>query len=265
MLRGAVSGEAVRVAVLLSVGRHPASGRTRRAPLDARALEMALGLSGADIRAIHAGDPAEPALRDYLGMGLGRLAVLSIPPGSDPVPALAAHLEALAPHVVLCGNRGEGGEDSGMLPYLLAQVLGFAVVADVAAIDIGAGEAGLTQALPRGRRRLIETRLPVVAAVNAAASPPRQSAFARARRGVIETLPADAPADTWLRDCEIRPWRARPKRMRLTAAGSAADRLKAMTETRSGEGAVMINPSAGEAARAIYDYLLEKRIIEERP
>jgi electron transfer flavoprotein alpha subunit len=252
------------VAVLLSVGRHPASGRARRSPLDARALEMALGLPGAEVHAIHAGDPAEPALRDYLGMGLERLAVLSIPHGGDPVPALAAHLEALAPDVVLCGNRAEGGEDSGMLPYLLAQALGFAMVADVAAIHIDAGEASLIQARPRGRRRLIETPLPVIAAVSAAAPAPRQSAFARARRGVIEALVAEAPDDTWLDACEIRPWRARPKRMRLASAGSAADRLKSMTETRSGEGAVMVNPSAGDAARAIYDYLLEKRIIEER-
>jgi electron transfer flavoprotein beta subunit len=250
--------------VLLSVGRHPASGRTRRAPLDARALEMALAMPGAEVHAIHAGDPSEPALRDYLGMGLERLAALSVPQGGDPVPALAAHLEALAPHIVLCGNRAEGGEDSGMLPYLLAQALGFAIIADVAAIDIDADQACLTQALPRGRRRLIEARLPVIAAVNAAAPAARQSAFARARRGVVETLPADAPADDWLGACEIRPWRLRPKRMRLTAVGSAADRLKAMTETRSGEGALMIRPPAEDAARAIYDYLLEKRIIEER-
>jgi electron transfer flavoprotein beta subunit len=39
--------------------------------------------------------------------------------------------------------------------------------------------------------------------------------------------------------------------------------LKSMTETKSGEGKVMIHPTAEEAARAIYDYLLEKRIIEE--
>jgi electron transfer flavoprotein beta subunit len=48
----------VKVAVLLSVGRHPASGRTRRAPLDARALELALRLPDADISAVHAGDAA---------------------------------------------------------------------------------------------------------------------------------------------------------------------------------------------------------------
>ena len=255
----------VKVAVLLSVGRHPASGRARRAPLDARALELALGLPGAEIHALHAGDAGEPALRDYLGMGLERLTVLSVDPGRDPVPALAGHLAGLAPDIVLAGNRAEGGEDSGMVPYLIAQALGHAVVADIAAIHVAAGKASLTQALARGRRRLIETRLPVVAAVNAPAPLPRQISFARARRGIIEAVAAEAPADAPAEGYEIRPWRPRPKRMALQVSGSAADRLKAMTETKAGAGVVMIEPPAEEAARAIYDYLIEKRIIRDRP
>jgi electron transfer flavoprotein beta subunit len=251
----------LKVAVLLSVGRHPASGRARRAPLDARALEIALNLPGAQLLAVHAGDPSEPALRDYLGMGLDRLTVLDLPPRSDPIPALAPHLSAIAPHIVLAGAQGEGGEDSGTLPYLIAEALGCAVVSDIAALSVANGMASLIQALPRGRRRLIETQLPVVAAVNAAAPAPRQSAFARARRGVIEAIAAEAPADIFLASAEITPWRPRPKRMRLAASSSAADRLKAMTETQSGAGTVLVHPSPEEAARAIYDYLLEKRFI----
>jgi electron transfer flavoprotein beta subunit len=226
---------------------------------------MALSLPGAEIHAIHAGDATEPALRDYLGMGLARLTALSIPRNADPVPALSAHLARLAPDIVLCGGQAEGGEDSGMLPYLIAEALGSAMVADVADITITGDGASLTQALPRGRRRLVTARLPVVAAVNAAAPAPRQSAFARARRGIIEALPAEAPADTLLEQCAIRPWRPRPKRMRLASGGSALDRLKAMTETKSGEGAVLIQPPAEEAARAIYDFLLAKRIIGGEP
>jgi electron transfer flavoprotein beta subunit len=253
----------LKLAVLLSVGRHPASGRARRAPLDARALELALRLSGAEIHAVHSGDPSEAVLRDYLGMGLDRLMVLAMPAGSEPVPALIAHLAALAPDIILAGSHAEGGEDSGMVPYLVAQSLGHAIVADVAEVSAGEGRASLTQALPRGRRRLIETRLPVVAIVNSAAPEPRQSAFARARRGIIDSIATPAPADAFLQACEIRPWRPRPKRMRVPAAGSALDRLKALTETKSGAGALLINPTAEDAARAIYDYLLEKRLIED--
>ena len=252
----------LKVAVLLSVGQHPASGRARRAPLDARALELALRLPDAELHAVHAGDASQAPLRDYLGMGLERLTVLAMPSGSDPFPALAAHLAALAPDIVFAGSHAEGGEDSGMLPYLIGQALGHAIVADVAEVSVVDGRASLTQALPRGRRRLIETRLPVVAIVNAAAPEPRQSAFARARRGIVERIAADAPADAFLGACEIRPWRPRPKRMRMPTGGSALDRLKAMTETKSGAGTLLIQPPAEEAARAIYDYLLEKRLIE---
>ena len=252
----------LRVAVLLSVGRHPASGRARRAPLDARALELALRLPHAQIHALHAGDPSQTALRDYLGMGLECLTVLAISSASDPVSVLLAHLAALAPDIILAGSHAEGGEDSGMLPYLMGQGLGHAIVADVAGVSIADGRASLTQALPRGRRRLVETRLPVVAIVNAAAPEPRQSAFARARRGIVESITVEAPADAFLDLCEFRPWRPRPKRMRMPTRGSALDRLKAMTETKSGEGTLLIDPAPEDAARAIYDYLVEKRLIE---
>jgi electron transfer flavoprotein beta subunit len=149
------------------------------------------------------------------------------------------------------------------VPYLVAQSLGHAIVADVAGVSVAEVRASLTQALPRGRRRLIETRLPVVAVINAAAPEPRQSAFARARRGIIDSIATDAPADAFLQACEIRPWRPRPKRMRVPAAVSALDRLKALTETKSGAGTLLIRPAAEDAARAIYDYLLEKRVIED--
>jgi electron transfer flavoprotein beta subunit len=45
-VEGAVT---VKVAVLVSVGRHPASARPRRADADARAVELALGLPGATL------------------------------------------------------------------------------------------------------------------------------------------------------------------------------------------------------------------------
>ena len=105
----------VDVAVLLSVGRHPASGRSRRAGADARALALALALDSATVHAVHAGDPGEGALREYLGMGLSALTVLALAAGCDSVDALVRHLGARGPGIVLAGRRGEGGEDSGMV------------------------------------------------------------------------------------------------------------------------------------------------------
>lgn len=251
----------IRVAVLLSLGRHPASGRARRALLDAQALEMALAMPDAEIHAIHAGDAEAPALRDYLGMGLDRLTVLAVAAGHDPVPVLADHLIRLAPDLVLCGEAAETDEASGMVPYLVAEALGSAVVSDVAAIVPGDDGLDAVQALLRGRRRQVTTQMPAVAIVNAAAPAARSPAFARARSGAIDVVPVVSAEDAFLAGCEVQPWRARPKRMAVPAGGSALERMKAMTEAKAGEGRVLIDPDADEAAAAIYDYLVEKRFV----
>lgn len=254
----------VDVAILVSVGRHPASGRARRAPSDARALELAFGLPPGRRDALHAGDPANPALHDYLGMGLERLTVLAMAEGRDPTDALAARLRGMSPGIILTGNRAEGGEDSGALPYAVAQALGLAIVPDVVAIALDADglTAEVVQALARGQRRALRVELPFAATVHPSAPAARPSAFGPARRGRIEVLPVDAPPDAFLTACAARPWRARPKRLSVGAAGGgsggALDRLRAATEAKAGQGRVLVGPSPDEAARAIWDYLQEQ-------
>ena len=107
--------------VLVSIGIHPASQRPRRAEQDARAVEMGLQLAGDDLHVLHAGNPHEPALRAYLGMGLAQLQVLEQPPQADAVPVLRDYLREAGVQLVLTGNQAETGEGSGMLPYLLAE------------------------------------------------------------------------------------------------------------------------------------------------
>lgn len=251
----------IDVAVLLSAGRHPVSGRGRRAPGDARALEMALSLSSP--RAVHAGDPSAPMLRDYLGMGLDDITVLDLAPEADPAPALIGHLEAAPPDLLLAGGRAENGEDSAMVPYIVAEALGFALVPAVAEIvSIDDGTVRLLQALPRGRRRAITAPLPLVATVDRAAPAPRQSAFAKARRGRIDIVAADAPTDSDRAAWQVRPARQRPRRLGGQVSGlSAAERLSALTDVPAGSGRQLIEPTPHEAAQAIYDYLVEQRIL----
>src|SRR3954467_3431158 len=257
----------VEIAVLLSVGSHPASGRARRAALDAQALELALRLLEAGhatrIHALHAGNPAEPALRDYLGMGLDRLEVLetAAAPGADPVPALAARLRELAPALILTGAVAEGGEDSGMVPYLIAQALNRTLVPDIVGIDLTDAEAALTQALPRGQRCLVTAIPPLVATLHSSAPAARQSAFARARRGTIDARQVTARQNEILAECTVRPWRAPPNLMRVQRGGSALDRMKAATETKTGQGRLMVQPTPDEAASAIYDCLVQQGMI----
>ena len=174
--------DGVKVVALVSVGAHPTSGRARRAEQDARAVELGLRLVGDKLRVLHAGDPAEEALRGYLGMGVPALHVLEQPPGADALPALGDTLREVGAGLVLTGSQAETGEGSGLLPYLLAETLGWPLVVGLAAVEaVEGGQATVLQALPRGQRRRLRGRLPFVASVDSAAPAPRQSAFGPAR------------------------------------------------------------------------------------
>jgi electron transfer flavoprotein beta subunit len=250
------------IAVLVSIGRHPASGRARRAERDARALELALRLSrSAPPLVIHAGDPGEPAVRDYLGMGLDSLTVLHLPADADPLPALIEYLKDLRPRLVLAGTGAEAGEGSGLLPYAIAQALDAAIAADVADIERAGDRLDLLQALPRGRRRRLSAALPAVVTVGLAAPPARPFAFGPARRGRIDVVEAAIVPDAERASWQLRPARARPKRLKVAAGGTAAERLRAATEIAAGRGRLLVNPSPADAARAIWDYLRAEGIV----
>jgi electron transfer flavoprotein beta subunit len=249
------------LAVLLSVGRHPASGRPRMAPADARALELALRLAGSSVTAVHAGDPDTSVLRDYLGMGLRRLTVLEVAAEANPVPALIAHMRVLAPPLLLTGVRAEGGEDSGLVPYLVAEALGHTIASDIVDLELSGDRAELLQALPRGRRRRLAAALPLVATVGMAAPMPRQSAYGRARRGEIVRLSATAPPDADRINWIERPARPRPRRLRVGTGGTVAERLAAVSQAGTGRGRVLHEPPPEDAARAILDYLVAEGIV----
>lgn len=246
-----------RVAALVSVGRHPLSGRPRRAPLDARAVELGLRLAGPALRVLHAGDPEAPALREYLGMGLPRIEVLDLPGDADPLPALVDYLARREAGIVLTGLAAEGGEDSGLLPYLLAEALGCPVVGDVADIALAGDRARVLQSLPRGHRRALEVALPFVAAVGSAAPVPRQSAFGPARRGRVEVLEAAVVIDEARRAWDWQAAKVRPKRLKAAAGKTAAERLAAMTSVAGG-GQVLAGLTPEQAAERIYAFLVEE-------
>ncbi len=247
------------IAVLLSVGRHPASGRGRRAEIDAKALELALTLGGR-LHAIHAGDPGDPALREYLGMGLEWLTVLRQPPGCDVLPPLLRHLETIKPALILAGSAAEDGPGSGMLPYALAHALGLPILPAAASLGVNNGLLDMLQALPRGRRRMLRAGLPCLVTVDRSAPAPRPSAYAKARRGAIDIVETAAgprlPADA--REVPARP---RPRRLKIMTGGSAAERYRAATEMQAGRGKLMVDPPADEAAAAIMDYLRAEGIL----
>ena len=252
-----------KVISLVSVGAHPTSGRSRRAEQDARAVELGLQLAGDDLQVLHAGDPHEEALRAYLGMGLAQIDVLEQPAGADVLGVLGDYLRDAGAQLVLTGSQAETGEGSGMLPYLLAERLGWPLVVGLAEVEsIENGSAQVLQALPRGQRRRLKVRLPFLASVDNAAPKPRQSAFGPARRGVLAAREVEIVEDDLFASAELQPARPRPKRLKVIKAKSGADRMKAATAKASGGGGQVlkdVSPQAG--AEAIIKLLVEEGVL----
>ncbi|KMN17255.1 electron transfer flavoprotein subunit beta [Pseudomonas weihenstephanensis] len=249
--------------VLVSIGVHPASGRPRRAEQDARAVEMGLQLAGDNLHVLHAGNPQEPALRAYLGMGLDELHVLEQPAGADALPVLREYLREAGVQLVLTGSQAETGEGSGMLPYLLAEQLGWPLLVGVAQIEsVHNGMAHVLQALPRGQRRRLCVRLPFMATVDNAAPRARQSAYGPAIRGSVDAQAVEVTDGDLSTSPVLQPAKPRPKRLKVIKAKSGAERMKAATaKATSGQGQVLQGISAEDSAQAILNLLIEEGVL----
>ncbi|WP_437879946.1 electron transfer flavoprotein subunit beta [Pseudomonas sp. LRF_L74] len=253
----------LNIVALVSIGAHPASGRPRRAEQDARAVELGLKLAGEKLNVVHAGDPHEETLRAYLGMGLPALTVLEQKQGADALPALSDHLKLAGTQLVLTGSQAETGEGSGLLPYLLAERLGWPLIVGLAEVEsIDNGSAHVLQALPRGQRRRLKVRLPFVASVDQAAPAARQSAFGPSRRGKLEADAVELVDDPLYANAQWQPAKPRPKRLKVIKAKTGADRMKAATAKASGGGGQVLSGLTPEAgAEAIFKLLLEEGVV----
>ncbi|SHN04385.1 electron transfer flavoprotein beta subunit [Pseudomonas asturiensis] len=261
--RQAVDNPGVQIISLVSVGAHPTSGRARRAEQDARAVELGLQLVGNQLQVLHAGDAQEPALRAYLGMGLSELHVLEQPQGADALIGLTDYIRDSSAQVVLAGSQAETGEGSGMLPFLLAERLGWPLVTGLAEVEsLANGTALVLQALPRGQRRRLKVRLPFLATVDNAAPKPRQSAYGPAQRGALGVEDVDVVVDELLTGQALQAAKPRPKRLKVIKAKSGADRMKAATAKASGGGGqVLKGVSPEEGAAAILKLLIEEGVV----
>jgi len=257
-----------RIAVLVSVGRHPVSGVPRHSRNDALALDLARTLAQrhhARVDVLHAGDADDPALAEYLALGATEVEVLSCEPSDDAARMLAERVRGY--DLVLTGTRAEGAHDSGMLPYSVAAALGVPIVGGAVDIDAeSGGVAVVRQFLPKGLRRRVQTTLPAVIAVHPLANAQPRYAYARLRAGAIRPQRAVSTSVS-MSAAEAAAWTVGPierKPVRLVAAEkrSGHARMLSATTTESRGGNVVNEGSSVEKAQVILAYLREHQLID---
>ncbi|MEI5997943.1 electron transfer flavoprotein subunit beta/FixA family protein [Paraburkholderia bengalensis] len=258
-----MNGKLEKIAVLVSVGKHPVSGVARYSRNDAAALEIGRQLSGehgARLDVLHAGDPGNPALEEYLALGAERVDVLTCAGNGDAVGLLAARLKDY--DLVLTGTCAEGAFDTGMLPYRLADALGYPLVGTAVDVTAAGGRATVRQFLPKGVRRRVEVALPAVVAVHPLATVTPRYAYARLRAGAIQPqrvlAAADAEAAQWM----LAPVTRKPVRLAAAEKRSGHARMMSATTTESRGGSVVIEGTSVEKAQVILDYLREHQLID---
>ena len=248
--------EPFTAAVLVSGGRHPVSGAPRACRGDAIAMAFGHRLAGDRLRVVHVGSAEEASLRDYTALGAACIEVLEVPDGRDVVTPLAAHLPDV--DIILTGARGEVGEGSGLLPYLLAHRLGRAVIAGVLEARAVGEEMQILQYLPKGKRRLIATRLPMVLAVHPLAPVALNYAHAKRVAGRVTPIEAISPArkSAWVLDDTAR----RPERLKAPGHKDGHARMLSYIQSPAKAGAVVFDGSPVDKAQILLTYLREHQL-----
>jgi electron transfer flavoprotein beta subunit len=251
----------MKIAVLVSTGRHPVSGVARYSRNDAAALAIGIDIAkaqGAQLDVLHAGDPANPALAEYLALGAPKVEVLNT--SGDACAALSARLAGY--DLVLTGTRAEGAYDSGTLPYKLADALDMLLVG--AAVDVSVTKEGVEvrQFMPKGLRRRVRAPLPALVAVHPLANAAPRYAYARMKEGRVAPVAASASADRENAAWSIAPVTAKPKRLAAPEKRSGHARMLGATTTESRGGSVVIEGSSVEKAQVILSYLREHQLVD---
>ena len=249
------------VAVLISAGRHPVSAAPRSCRNDAVAMALGRKLAGDSMRVLHAGNPDDPALKDYLAYGAGRIEVLTLANGGDVLGPLAGQLKDT--DIVLAGSRAEQGAGSGLLAYLLAQALGRPLINDVLDVQLSDGAVQIRQFLPKGKRRLIAAPLPLVLTVHPMAPAELNYAHARQVAGKIAAIgpPPSANIATqpdWTLDPEAR----RPIRLKAQDNKDGHARMLSFIESPAKGGAVAFDGSPVDKAQILLTYLRDHHLVD---
>lgn len=252
-----------RITALVSTAQHPTSGVARHCRNDSLAMTIGLNLAAsasasAQMQVLHAGKPDNAALADYLSLGAKQVQVIATE--ANVVENLAANIENI--DLILTGSRAEGGEASGLLPYLLAEKLKLPLVVNALEIRPVADGVEILQFLPKGKRRLVSVPLPAVVAIHPLAAVDLHFAFAKQITGKIVTLPALPPKNTEKIETQIKLVNRKPIKLKAPEHKTGHERLLAAISSENKGGAVVNEGNSVEKAQVILDYLREHRLVD---
>ncbi|RMC95162.1 electron transfer flavoprotein subunit beta [Aquitalea palustris] len=247
----------MKIAVLVAPAVHPVSGRPCAGEADLAALALAQRLSS-QVDVWYAGAADDAALADYLARGADNIHSLSLSPGSDVLAALCSVLQGV--DMVLCGARAGGGDGSGLLPYQLAEQLGRALLPDVLDLSKSDQQWQALQALPKGVRRTLAAKLPLVASVHARAASAVGWSYARLQQGKIQRKAATGAA---LPQVVLEPAR---RARALVAASKVSGHARMQGAIAGGEGKsagiVVKQGDSVEKAQVVLDYLRQHQLVD---
>ena len=253
-----------RIVVLVSTGRHPTSGVPRHCRNDSLALTIGIDLSqckAAKLDVLHAGNANNPALMDYLALGADQINVIPTEPDSDIVESLAERLGDA--DLILTGSRAENGQDSGLLPYLLAEKLDIPIIANALELKQVGDRLEVLQFFPKGKRRRVAVTLPAIIAIHPLAAAELRFAYVCQQQGKIHSLsaPVGRGQATSIMQWQIQPATRKPNKLKARENLTGHERLLAAITSESKGGTVVNDGNSVEKAQVILSYLREHQLI----
>jgi electron transfer flavoprotein beta subunit len=254
-----------KLACLVSIGAHPVSREARYSRNDSLALGLGLAIAKDnkfELEVLHAGDADNRALNDYHALGADNIKVLPITDNANVVTSLASQLQNT--ELILTGTRAESSEDSGLLPYLLAEKLQIPLVNYALDIEMKDGAIEVLQFLPKGKRRRVSVTLPAVVTVHPLATVKTNYVFAKKVTGNLTKCDIEKnegfinrPKITWT----LAPNIHRPNKLKASENITAHRRMLSAISSESKSGLVVNEGTSVEKAQVILTYLREHYLI----
>ena len=217
----------------------PADVKWIISPYDEYTLEEAIRIKegkGAEVIALSVGgDSVKEVLKNALALGADS-AVLLKGDGQGDAFAVAQMIAAYAKDkgydLILCGNKGLGGDNAAMGP-MLAELLGVAQASVIVKLELGAGTFRAEREI-EGGSEIVEGALPAVITAQKGLNEPRYASLKgimAAKKKTIEELEA-APATTGaqISALTLPPERPAGRKLEGDPAAQASSLLQALKD-----------------------------------